>query len=262
MNQNNRDKKIAETAAIYVRESQLMEKIQEVQTKNSHSKETLLNEYILLGEEYGKLLRQVIKMTRIGDSNQRKLFSANQQIEKQKEELSRAYEKLDLISRKDPLTQLSNRRDFLEKFQYEIHRFERNGKPFSVVLGDIDDFKSVNDNYGHDCGDFVLVNMAKILKSSVRKQDVVGRWGGEEFILLLPEALLAGGKKAAEGIRKKIENETFFFKQQKIPLSITITFGVSEFNGTTDIDGCIKKADEALYAGKRKGKNCVAAASK
>jgi diguanylate cyclase (GGDEF)-like protein len=96
-----------------------------------------------------------------------------------------------------------------------------------------------------------------MLKSSVRKHDVVGRWGGEEFILLLPEAPLAGGEKAAEGIRKKIEAETFFFKNREISLSIT--FGVSEFNGTTDIDGCIKKADEALYSGKRKGKNRVVA---
>ncbi len=262
MKKNNKEQKISEAAKIYVRESRLMERIQEIQTKNSLSKETLLNEYTLLGEEYGKLLRQAIKITRIGDSNQRKLFSANQQIEKQKEELSRAYKKLDLVSRKDTLTQLSNRRDFLEKFQHEIHRFERNSKPFSVVLGDIDDFKAVNDSYGHDCGDFVLVHIAKILKSSVRKPDVVGRWGGEEFILLLPEAPLAGGEKAAEGIRKKIEAERFFFKNREISLSITITFGVSEFNGTTKIDGCIKKADEALYAGKKKGKNCVVAAPK
>ena len=261
MKKNNKEKKVSDAGNIYVRESRLLERIKNIQTNDALSKKTLLDEYILLGEEYGKLLRQAIKITHIGDSNQRKLFSANRQIEKQKEELSRAYEKLDMVARKDTLTQLSNRRDFLEKFQYEIHRFERNGKPFCVVLGDIDDFKSVNDNCGHDCGDFVLVNIAKMLKSSVRKHDVVGRWGGEEFILLLPEASLAGGKKAAEGIRKKIKTETFFFKKREISLSITMTFGVSEFNGTTgtNIDECIKKADEALYSGKRKGKNCVVA---
>jgi diguanylate cyclase (GGDEF)-like protein len=153
------------------------------------------------------------------------------------------------------LTQLSNRRDFLEKFQHEIIRFERSGKPFSVVLGDIDDFKSVNDRYGHDCGDFVLVTMAKIFKSMLRKQDSVGRWGGEEFILLLPEAPLRGGETVAEGIRKRIAGETFSHREHQV--SITITFGVCEYNGVMDIDACVKRADEALYSGKHKGKNCV-----
>jgi PleD family two-component response regulator len=78
--------------------------------------------------------------------------------------------------------------------------------------------------------------------------------------MMFPYAPLAGAEKASEGILKKIEAERFFFKNRESSLSITITFGVSEFNGTTNIDGCIKKADEALYAGKRKGKNCVAAA--
>jgi diguanylate cyclase (GGDEF)-like protein len=153
------------------------------------------------------------------------------------------------------LTRLSNRRDFLEKFQHEKGRFDRNRKPFAVVLGDIDDFKSVNDQYGHDCGDFALVNISSLMKSMVRKQDIIGRWGGEEFILLLPESPLDGGKRVAEEIRKKIAANTFNFNGNKF--SVTMTFGISEFNATSDIDTCIKKADEALYSGKQKGKNCV-----
>ena len=99
------------------------------------------------------------------------------------------------------------------------------------------------------------MTIAKIFKSMIRKQDSVGRWGGEEFIFLLPEAPLQGGKKVAEGIRKRIAGETFSYRQQDF--SITITFGISEYNGVMDIDACVKRADEALYSGKHKGKNCV-----
>ncbi|MFC2140999.1 GGDEF domain-containing protein [Acidobacteriota bacterium] len=255
----NREKKISNTARIYERESQLLEKINQIQADDFISRAELSKEYVELSNEYAKLLRQTIKITRIGDSNQRKLFLANEQIEKQKKELSIAYKKMEMLARTDPLTQLSNRRDFLEKFQHEIIRFERSGKPFSVVLGDIDDFKSVNDRYGHDCGDLVLVAVAQIFKSMIRKQDTVGRWGGEEFILLLPEAPSKGGGTVAEGIRKRIAGEAFSYKEHQ--LSITITFGVCEYNSAMDIDTCVKRADEALYAGKHKGKNCVALAN-
>jgi diguanylate cyclase (GGDEF)-like protein len=248
-------KKQSNAAQIYTRESQLLEKVTAVQADPTIAKEALLMEYSELGTEYAKLLKQAIKITQVGDSHQKKLLLANEQIQKQKEELSIAYDNMNRLARTDPLTQLANRRDFLEKFQYEINRFERNLKPFAVVMGDLDDFKGINDRFGHDCGDFVLVSIAKIMKTMIRKQDTVGRWGGEEFILLLPESSLQGGRIAAESIRKRLAAETFTFKGHS--LVITITFGVSEFNGTVDLDACIKQADEALYRGKSLGKNCV-----
>jgi diguanylate cyclase (GGDEF)-like protein len=255
----NSEKKISDPGGIYERESQLLKKINQIQAGDFNSKAALFKEFLELSNEYAKLLKQTIKITRIGDSHQRKLFLANEKIEKQKKELSIAYQKMELLARTDPLTQLSNRRDFLERFQQEIIRFERSGKPFSVVLSDIDDFKTVNDRYGHDCGDFVLVNTAKIFKSMIRKQDSVGRWGGEEFILLLPETPLSGGEIVAEGIRKRIAGETFSHKGHQ--LSITITCGVCVYNGAMDIDTCVKRADEALYSGKDQGKNCVVLAN-
>ncbi len=251
----NEEKKISGAAEIYVREFQLLEYVKKIEKNHSISKDKLREEYIKLGKEYSALLKKTIKITGIGDANQRKLFLANEQIEKQKEKLRIAYEKMEALARTDPLTKLSNRRDFLEKFHHEKGRFDRNRKPFAVVLGDIDDFKSVNDQYGHDCGDFALVNISDLMKSMVRKQDIIGRWGGEEFILLLPESPLNGGKRVAEGIRKKIEANSFSFNGNQF--SLTMTFGISEFNGTSDIDTCIKKADKALYSGKQKGKNCV-----
>jgi diguanylate cyclase (GGDEF)-like protein len=255
----NRERKNSNTAAIYERESMFLEKIRQIQTKNPISKEELLEEFIQMGNEYGKLLKQIIKITRIGDSNQKKLFLANEQIEKQREELSIAYKKMEMLARTDPLTQLSNRRDLLERFQQEVIRFERSGKPLTILLGDIDDFKMINDRYGHDCGDFSLVNTAEIMKSMVRKQDTVGRWGGEEFIILLPETSISGGEIVAQAIRRRIAAENFSFKTHNF--SITLTFGVCGFIEEMDVDSCINRADEALYQGKRQGKNCVVLAN-
>lgn len=250
-----RERKTSDAARVYRREFQLLERIRDIQNNFSISKDQLLKEYSDIGKEYSKLLKQAIKITRIGDSNQRKLLLANEQIEKQKEELSLAYQKMERLARTDPLTKLSNRRDFLEKFRHEVNRFERSRKSFSVVLGDIDDFKVLNDQYGHDCGDFILTSISDFMRSMIRKQDLVARWGGEEFIFLLPGSPLEGGQKVAEAIRKKISAESFSFNGQR--MSITLTLGVCEFNGTMGIDACIKKADEALYRGKERGKNCV-----
>ncbi len=169
--------------------------------------------------------------------------------------LIKANKQLEELSRKDPLTSISNRRDILEKINYETLRFERNKKEFSLVMGDIDNFKYVNDNHGHECGDYILKALVNTIISGLRKQDIVGRWGGEEFILLLPETNLAGGEIAAEKIRKIIYQNKFIYNNKVIPISIT--FGVSEYSSGKDIDSCIKEADSALYKGKGKGKNRV-----
>ncbi len=183
------------------------------------------------------------------------LQKANDIIKKKNRELTEAYLKLDLLARTDPLTRLSNRRDILDKIKYEALKFERSGEKFVLVISDIDNFKTFNDSYGHDCGDFVLVNLANLMRSVLRKQDCIGRWGGEEFIFLMPKTDLEGGSMVAEKIRKKIENETFYYRD--IKLNITMTFGVNVYDALMDIDYCINKADEALYQGKSKGKNCV-----
>jgi diguanylate cyclase (GGDEF)-like protein len=174
---------------------------------------------------------------------------------RERNKLEKANIQLEEISRKDPLTSLSNRRDIIEKINYEIIRFERNKRHFSLVMGDIDDFKSINDNFGHDCGDYVLKELSKVIISILRKQDIVSRWGGEEFLLLLPETNSSGAKIAAEKVRKIIEDKVFNYNSKSMP--ITITFGVSEYSITKDIDSCIKEADTALYRGKKRGKNRV-----
>ncbi len=179
-----------------------------------------------------------------------------QELEKVNEALRKSQKKLEIAARVDPLTQLSNRRDMIEKLEQEKARFERNKRPFALVVCDIDDFKKFNDNYGHDCGDFVLVSVANIMRSIIRKQDQLARWGGEEFLFLLPETNLENGGIVAEKIRKKIASNSYTYEEQK--LFVTVTCGVSVFNkDCKSIDDCIKNADQALYRGKAQGKNRV-----
>ena len=179
----------------------------------------------------------------------------NKKLGKTINELNSANFKLEQISRTDPLTKISNRRDMIEKIEHEKKRFARNGKPFVLIMIDIDDFKIVNDRFGHDAGDFVLESIAHLMQSSVRKQDIIGRWGGEEFLLLLPETDVEGGKALSEKIRKSVSVTPYVISNKKIP--ITITLGVSVYDKPMEIDQCIKLADQSLYEGKNKGKNCV-----
>jgi len=180
---------------------------------------------------------------------------AYRKLEKINEALLDSQKKLELAAKTDYLTELSNRRDIIEKIENEKIRTERSGKPFSLILCDIDNFKDFNDQYGHDCGDFVLVTVAETMRSRIRKQDSVARWGGEEFLLLLPETDMNGGGILAEAIRKTISDTVCEYDEHRF--GITMTFGVSLFSHPMNIDQCVKMADDALYRGKRLGKNRV-----
>lgn len=168
---------------------------------------------------------------------------------------ARTHQKLEEAAIKDPLTGLHNRRKMIEVLENEQVRSERANQSFCIVMCDIDHFKKFNDTHGHDCGDFVLVEIAKLIKNSIRKQDYVGRWGGEEFLLVYPETLIDGGKTVTEKVRSAIENSVFNFKG--IDLKITLTFGVAVHTKGKSIDFVIKEADNALYLGKQQGRNRV-----
>jgi diguanylate cyclase (GGDEF)-like protein len=181
---------------------------------------------------------------------------ANQQLAGENQKLLSVQKMLEIAACTDALTRISNRRHMIEKIDYEVNRAERSGKPFVLVLSDIDNFKRINDEYGHDCGDYVLVNMAAAIKSMLRKQDHIGRWGGEEFLFILPETDLSGGEFLSEKIRKALNEKSYEYNG--IQLSVSMTFGVSQYQlSQKDIRSCLKMADEALYLGKQKGKNCV-----
>ena len=162
---------------------------------------------------------------------------------------------MEKMAKTDPLTQLPNRRAVLDQINYETVRFRRNAEPFTIVISDIDDFKNVNDTYGHDAGDKVLITLSNLINKTIRKQDVCARWGGEEFLFLLPGTDNKGSKIITEKIREKIEKEKVEYKDSKI--SITMTFGICSFSKSITTDECISRADKALDEGKKLGKNRI-----
>ncbi len=169
--------------------------------------------------------------------------------------LADAYRRLEVLSRTDPLTTLANRRALLESINYEKFRIERSHEVFSIIICDIDDYKSVNDTYGHNAGDFVLIEVSRLVEHALRKQDLVGRWGGDEFLMILPQTAAKGGRILADNIRKKISDTKFEYREYII--NVSMSFGVAEFEAGSSLHECIKNADEALYKAKSKGKNAV-----
>lgn len=156
------------------------------------------------------------------------------------------------ISITDQLTSLYNRRKIEDVFVEQIQRAQRYNETFCVVILDVDHFKSVNDNYGHDVGDMTLIDIAKVLKLSVRNTDIIGRWGGEEFIIITINTALEETLTLCEKIRENIQNHKFKDIGQK-----TASFGVSMFKQLDTQNSLIKRADEALYDAKAAGRNCV-----
>lgn len=168
-------------------------------------------------------------------------------------ELQDAMDKLQIMARRDPLTRLYNRRVLEEVIEHEIHRSFRSKKGLGVAIGDIDDFKNINDSYGHDCGDVVLVELAKVLRSKVRTSDVVGRWGGEEFLFILPETTINGAMVVVERIRKAVSEMRINCSGKE--LSFTMSLGLSYQTTDPQRESIVSEADKALYKAKADGKN-------
>jgi diguanylate cyclase (GGDEF)-like protein len=152
----------------------------------------------------------------------------------------------------DPLTHAYNRRKLSELLDQEIKRVERNDKSFSMVMLDIDHFKKINDTHGHDAGDYVLKRMTNLIRENIRDVDILSRYGGEEFVIILPERNLKVAIAVAERIRKVIESACFDKVGQ-----ITISAGVSDFMQGDNRESVFKKADNALYIAKNGGRNRV-----
>jgi len=163
---------------------------------------------------------------------------------------------LERLSITDKLTGLNNRHKLDQVMSYEFSQFQRYGTGFSVILMDMDDFKKVNDTYGHIAGDRVLVKLANILKANVRDSDTCGRWGGEEFLIIVPKANEEEAAHVAEKLRKSIESESFSIEDP-----VTASVGVAGIETGSNITKLLSNADKALYKAKRSGKNIVVKAS-
>jgi diguanylate cyclase (GGDEF)-like protein len=155
----------------------------------------------------------------------------------------------------DPLTRLRNRRSAMDTSLAEAAKQRRDGRPLSFVLCDVDHFKHVNDTHGHEAGDDVLKAVAQVLRAGVREVDQAARWGGEEFLLLLPETAAPGAVLVANRLREGIA--ALQVPGKNGPLKVTMTFGVSTLHINEPVEQAIARADKALYEGKHAGRNRV-----
>jgi diguanylate cyclase (GGDEF)-like protein len=156
----------------------------------------------------------------------------------------------------DGLTGIANRRQCEESLTGEIARAERLGTPLTLVLADLDDFKGVNDVHGHAVGDDVLREFSAVLRATVRDSDLAGRWGGEEFLLLLPGAEAVGGAQLADRVRASLAERSFLGREGEV-VAVTCSFGVAQHRPGDDERDLFAAADRALYRAKREGKNRV-----
>ena len=155
------------------------------------------------------------------------------------------------LANTDFLTGTSNRRHLYEVLEQEVERSSRNGRPLALIMFDLDHFKQINDTYGHDIGDELLKSITRLVGRNLRKNDRLGRWGGEEFLILAPETTLEKAESLADRSKLAIENEGF--KED----AVTASFGVVAYRPEETVNAVLKRADEALYLAKENGRNRV-----
>lgn len=167
----------------------------------------------------------------------------------------RAERQLIELATRDSLTGLANRRNLLDRAEQEITRAKRSGQPISMILADIDHFKRINDTLGHEVGDRVIVHAAAQLLKACREQDIVARWGGEEFLLVLPETAIHEAGVLAERIRAALVGGTMEHAGQPVPF--TLSFGIATMAAGESISDAIARTDRALYRSKAQGRDRV-----
>jgi diguanylate cyclase (GGDEF)-like protein len=171
----------------------------------------------------------------------------------------RTNERLLTLAMTDPLTGILNRRHFLSASTAELSRVKRYGFPLTLLMIDIDNFKSVNDTYGHGVGDIVIRTIANTCRTALRLPDILARYGGEEFVVTMPQTAEPEAKRVAERLRESLSEAEIDTKDGK--LRVTVSIGLAQWiTSDNSIEDTIERADQALYAAKRAGKNCVTVA--
>jgi diguanylate cyclase (GGDEF)-like protein len=206
-------------------------------TNGTYVNDQLIDEYVLRDGDLIKIGRTIFKFLSGGN-------------------IENAYhEEIYRLTTIDGLTQVFNRRYFLEQLDREVSRAKRYRRELSLIMFDLDHFKQVNDSYGHLAGDYVLKQLATVIKGKIRREDIMARYGGEEFAIILPEIDATNTVQFAEKIRKLVEKTTFRFEDAKI--TVTVSIGVATCRDTDDAALLIKRADENLYEAKSAGRNLV-----
>jgi diguanylate cyclase (GGDEF)-like protein len=231
---------------IFSNEQAVIVKAEHLIGSNFFSSEKEMIEYSTLMEEYKKLLRQMTRMVKMSD-----IMSA---------ELKSLTNKLEVACNTDVLTDLYNRRFFNEIYSKEWKSALKNKSQLSIIMADVDHFKRYNDTYGHIAGDECLLKVAEVIKNAItRPRDIVVRYGGEEFVILLPDCDINGAKFIAEIIMEDLHECCIVHETSPVKPYVTMSCGVASVQPREDLstDLLLIKMDEALYSAKSSGRNCI-----
>ncbi|MEW8507551.1 MAG: diguanylate cyclase [Candidatus Thiodiazotropha sp.] len=227
---------------------QLSRSFDQMATRLSIKQNQIDASQIALHEAHSELEHRV-------ESRTTELVQANEKLLKEIAERKNIERILEESSCTDYLTGLLNRRAMNDRLEQALAQVARGSKSFCTILLDIDHFKTINDRYGHDIGDLVLKHSVDTIKGSIRESDVLGRWGGEEFLILTPETDLAEADSLAQRVCVELAAASIVLQQHKI--SVTASFGLTCHRLGENMRSCLKRTDDALYAAKAKGRNCV-----
>jgi diguanylate cyclase (GGDEF)-like protein len=229
---------------MYLVFQELLHQIDRITRISDRSQAASRDKAMSITSHYQKQLRRLEKSARISDQYQSMLRDLNEALKE--------------ASIKDALTGVGNRRMLMEHLKAEAARAGRMERQLTLALIDVDYFKRVNDTHGHDAGDKALIAIARAIQAGVRSYDLCGRWGGEEFMVIMPEIGSEPAKIVVERIRKAICEIDLRFGDQAVPLSAS--FGIAEHRSDENISETIRRADEALFVAKGAGRNRYAIA--
>lgn len=226
-------------ADLYTEFQEQLHQIERVTRIADHYYSATREASLSLSERYRKQLWQLEKIVRISDHYQLMMRDLNEALKE--------------ASTRDALTGIGNRRMIMDCLKSETARAERLHRLLTLALADIDHFKAINDTYGHDAGDQVLIELARVIASCIRDYDLCGRWGGEEFLIIMPEVNVTNGACIIERIRTTICESKIGVGAQSV--TVSASFGIAEYRPGEIISETINRADTALFTAKRAGRN-------
>lgn len=206
------------------------------------------NLYLLIGKH--RLLTSEDALDKISKLNN-ELANKTRKLSKKNNELRKAKAKIEKVMRTDKLTKLANRRAFMEFLDKILAKSTRSEAPLSILMLDLDDFKDINDSYGHVVGDKVLRSVGKILAENTRRGDMAARFGGDEFTILLVETSAGEAVETAERLRREVKNISI----SSLEKTLTLSLGITVSRGNESIEELLSRADEAMYKAKQAGKD-------